>query len=260
MMLVRFVALAVGVLVGITLPACRGDTARGPEPAPAAEPTAPAAPPRFDPFAAERYAMVEHTVARRGITDPRVLDALRLVPRHEFVPPDQRDHAYADSPLSIGLDSTISQPYIVAVMTEAARVRPGHKVLEIGTGSGYQAAVLAAMGAQVYTIEIGEELATRTRAVLANLGYGAIQLKAGDGYFGWRDAAPFDAILLTTAPPRVPDTLLEQLAVGGRLVGPIGDGPQWLEVHTKRDELLVTREVLMEVNFGRMTGMVRRVR
>src|SRR5258706_3541543 len=141
--------------------------------------------------------MVRDTIERRGIHDQAVLEAMRVVPRHQFVPHEIRGRAYADSALPIGFGLTISQPYIVATMTVAAHVRRGSRVLEIGTGSGYQAAVLAAMGCEVYTIEIDEELAKRTRAVFRFLGLRTIQFRTGDGYFGWADAAPFDAILVT---------------------------------------------------------------
>jgi protein-L-isoaspartate(D-aspartate) O-methyltransferase len=203
--------------------------------------------------------MVAETIAGRGITDPRVLEAMLLVPRHELVPYDVRDQAYDDRPLPIGFGLTISQPFIVAVMTEAASVQPGERVLEIGTGSGYQAAVLHAMGAEVYTIEIEDALARRTGEVLAQLGFDEIRLKTGDGYFGWPDAAPFDAIVVTAAAPEVPRPLLDQLAPGGRMVLPLGDDfAQQLVVVTRAPDGTTTEQILFEVRFGPMTGEIRR--
>ena len=178
---------------------------------------------------ARRRAMVEDQIAARGVRDPRVLDALRRVPRHEFVPEGVRADAYGDQALPIGLDRTISQPYIVGLMTEAARLRPGDRVLEVGTGSGYQAAVLSvvlgeAPGARgaLWSIEIVEPLARRARATLDRLGYGAVRTRIGDGWKGWPEEAPFDAILVTAAPPTIPPELVDQLAAGGRLVIPVG--------------------------------------
>jgi len=227
------------------LAACRAD----PAPAPAPVPAAPAAPD----LAAVRAKMVEDTIVARGVRDPIVLAAMRKVPRHEFVPDAIRSRAYDDSALAIGFDQTISQPYIVAAMTEAARVGPGKRVLEIGTGSGYQCAVLAETGADVYSIEIDEELAKRTRAVFRYLNLRTIQFRTGDGYFGWKDAAPFDAILVTAAAPHVPPLLLEQLKPGGRMVIPVGDRDrQVLEVVTHDG----APEQLMEVIFGPMRGEI----
>jgi protein-L-isoaspartate(D-aspartate) O-methyltransferase len=180
-----------------------------------------------DPYAADREAMVREHIEARGVTDPRVLRAMRTVPRHRFVAPGSEGEAYVDSPLGIGERQTISQPYVVAWMSELLRVGPGARVLEIGTGSGYQAAVLAEMGVEVFSIEIVEPLARRARSVLETLGYaaergGRVHLRVGDGYRGWPEEAPFDAVLLTAAPPEIPEPLLEQLAVGGRLVAPVG--------------------------------------
>lgn len=188
-----------------------------------------------DPTVAARERMVRETIAPRGVKDPRVLAAMRKVPRHEFLPPDQRDRAYRDAPVPIGFGQTASQPYMVAVMTELAALGPDSKVLEIGTGSGYQAAVLAEVAGEVYTIEILERLATRARETLARLGYERVHVRHGDGYRGWPEAAPFDAIVVTAAPPEVPDTLRAQLAPGGRMVVPIGRDDQELEVHTRTD-------------------------
>jgi len=224
--------------------ACRGDTAPVPGP--------------IDRYAAARERMIETTIVKRDVKDQRVVAAIRRVPRHEFVPFELRERAYEDNPLPIGWDQTISQPYIVAVMTEAAHVTPGKRVLEIGTGSGYQAAVLAELGGDVYTIEIVEPLAKRTQELLARLGYGRIHTRIGDGFRGWPEAAPFDAILVTAAPEQVPPPLVEQLAVGGRLVIPVGetrskDASQQLRVITK-SEKGTTSETLFDVRFVPMTG------
>jgi protein-L-isoaspartate(D-aspartate) O-methyltransferase len=168
-----------------------------------------------------REAMVAQQLVSRGIADRATLDAMRTVPRHEFVPARQRDDAYVDSPLPIGHGATISQPYIVALMTELARPVRGMRVLEVGTGSGYQAAVLAHIGCRVWTIEIERPLAEAAQARLAALGYTGIAVRTGDGRLGWSDAAPFDAILVTAAAEAVPPALLAQLAPGGRLVIPV---------------------------------------
>lgn len=209
--------------------------------------------------AAARAHMVAMQIEARGVRDPRVLGAMRKVERHLFVPPAMRPHAYADQPLPIGHEQTISQPYIVALMTELARVGEGVRVLEIGTGSGYQAAVLAAVAKEVYTIEIVEPLAAEARERLARLGYGNVTVRAGDGYRGWPEKAPFDAILITAAPPEIPKPLLDQLAVGGRLVAPVGEerGAQELVVVERTAKGLVRRSVL-PVRFVPMTGEAQR--
>jgi protein-L-isoaspartate(D-aspartate) O-methyltransferase len=209
-----------------------------------------------DPFAAQRLRMVSEQIEARGISDARLLAALRRVPRHEFVPAAARPHAYEDHAVAIGHGQTISQPYVVALMTELAALQPGARVLEIGTGSGYQAAVLAELGADVHSIEIVAPLARRAAATLARLGYGAVRVRQGDGYRGWPEAAPFDAILVTAAPPRVPPALLAQLAPGGRLVIPVGDVEQQLEVHTRTEAGFEVRRVA-PVRFVPMTGQVR---
>ncbi len=175
-----------------------------------------------DRFAAAREQMVDRQIAGRGVQDARVLAALRAVPRHLFVMPGSEDEAYDDRPVPIGYGQTISQPYIVALMTELARVKPGDRVLEIGTGSGYQAAVLSRVAGAVHTIEIVEPLAERARKLLVDLGCRNVIVRTGDGYLGWPDAAPFDAIVVTAAPDHVPPALVAQLKAGGRLVIPVG--------------------------------------
>lgn len=204
-------------------------------------------------YAAQRERMVKTTVEARGVKDPLVLKAMRTVERHRFVNAEHRHLAYADRPLPLSHGQTISQPYIVAVMTELAEVRPGEKVLEIGTGSGYQAAVLAALGAEVYTIEIVEPLAKRAQKILES--YEKVHVRAGDGYRGWPDQAPFDAVLLTAAPEKVPQPLLDQLAVGGRLVVPEGEafGEQMLRVYERTEEGIKVHDEF-PVMFVPMTG------
>jgi protein-L-isoaspartate(D-aspartate) O-methyltransferase len=174
-----------------------------------------------DQYSAERERMVRRDIEGRGVRDAAVVKALLAVPRHLFVPEPLRSQAYADHPLPIGHDATISQPYIVGLMTELLGVSRGQKVLEIGTGSGYQAAILAEMGARVYTIELVPELARTAGETLRRQGY-TVEVRSGDGYRGWPEAAPFDRIILTAAPPEVPRALIDQLARGGRLVAPVG--------------------------------------
>lgn len=246
--------LVLYALLSWLLPACDRGRPMEREPkdpqaarAPAAAAREPAA--RAD----ERERMVETQLEARDIDDPRVLAAMRSVPRHEFVPPELAHAAYEDGPLPIGHDVTISQPYIVALMTELARVQPGERVLDVGTGSGYQAAVLAAMGAEVYGIEIIEPLATAAGQRLARLGYAAT-IRAGDGWGGWPEHAPFDAIVLAAAPAEVPAALTEQLAVGGRLVLPVGGRfHQQLVVITRTAQGL-RQESVIPVAFVPMTG------
>jgi protein-L-isoaspartate(D-aspartate) O-methyltransferase len=173
-------------------------------------------------FAEARETMVQNQIENRGVNDPQVLAAMRAVPRHQFVPPEYLSQAYADHPLPIGYGQTISQPYIVALMTESLRLEPGQRVLEIGTGSGYQAAVLAEMDIEVYSIEIIPELAESASALLEDLGYANVTVLQADGYFGWEEYAPFDAIIVTAAPDHLPQPLANQLAEGGRLIIPIG--------------------------------------
>jgi protein-L-isoaspartate(D-aspartate) O-methyltransferase len=180
-----------------------------------------------------RRQMVETQIRARGVKDARVLAAMEKVPRHRFMRASDIDYAYADSPVSIGLGQTISQPYIVAFMTEALRVKPTDKVLEIGTGSGYQAAVLGELAREVYTIEIVPELAEQSSKVLKELGYANVHVRSGDGYAGWPEHAPFDAVIVTAAPDHVPQPLVDQLKIDGRLVIPVGRGEQDLLVYTR---------------------------
>ncbi len=181
-------------------------------------------------FSMQREAMVREQIEARGVKDPRVLDALRRVPRERFVAAGSESLAYTDSPLAIGHGQTISQPYIVGVMSEAAAIGADDVVLEIGTGSAYQAAVLGELAREVYTIEIVPALAQRAEALLRELGYRNVHTRLGDGYAGWPEHAPYDAIVVTAAPPTVPETLRQQLAVGGRLVVPVGTADQELIV------------------------------
>lgn len=194
---------------------------------------------------AERESMVE-LIRSRGVTDSRILDALGSVERHEFIPRNYRGAAdsYGDHPCPIGHGQTISQPYIVAYMTEAIDVEAGERVLEIGTGSGYQAAILAELGAEVYTIEIVPALAEHAREVLCAEGYDRVRVRQGDGYKGWSEAAPFDAIIVTCAPEEVPETLKNQLADGGRMIIPVGEFSQRLLVLEKTEGELQTRKDL----------------
>ena len=204
-----------------------------------------------------RERMVAEQIAARDVKDPLVLAAMRRVPRHLFVPASARAQAYDDHPLPIGHAQTISQPYIVAFMTEALGLRGGETVLEIGTGSGYQAAVLAEIAGRVFTIEIVAPLAEEARERLKGLGYRTVQVRSGDGYRGWPEAAPFDAIMVTAAAPRIPEDLKQQLKEGGRLIIPIGDESQELVVLTRLGARFEERRVL-PVRFVPMTGEVRR--
>ena len=213
--------------------------------------------PRATALDAGRERMVKEQIEARGIKDPLTLAALRKVPRHLFVPENAASEAYSDVPLPIGHGQTISQPYIVAFMTEALGLRGGEKVLEVGTGSGYQAAVLSEIASSVHTIEIVPELATQARERLARLGYRNVDVRSGDGYRGWPEAAPFDAVVVTAAAPRIPEPLKEQLKDGGRLVIPLGDADQQLIVVTRRGSAFEERHVL-PVRFVPMTGAVRK--
>jgi protein-L-isoaspartate(D-aspartate) O-methyltransferase len=201
--------------------------------------------------------MVETQIVARDITSPRVLDAMRTVPRHEFVPEAWRPGAYQDTPLPIGHDQTISQPYIVAYMSEALELDRSHRVLEIGTGSGYQAAILGELANQVFTIEIVEPLATRARQTLARLGYTNVHVRAGNGYLGWPEEAPFDRVMVTAAPDEVPPALIEQLKVGGLMAIPVGVGVQELRILRRSASGLETLRTL-PVRFVPMTGKPKR--
>ncbi|MFN2386342.1 MAG: protein-L-isoaspartate(D-aspartate) O-methyltransferase [Thermoanaerobaculia bacterium] len=209
-----------------------------------------------DRFAERRVRMVETQIAARGVRNPRVLEAMRTVPRHFFVDPPQREQAYEDHPLPIAGNQTISQPYIVALMTELLELDPGDKVLEIGTGSGYQSAVLGRIGGQVYTIEIVPELARSAAQKLKELGYENVEVREGDGYRGWPEHAPFDGIIVTAAPERIPQPLIEQLAPGGRMVIPVGGFFQELKVFRKGMDGKVVEKDILPVRFVPMTGEI----
>lgn len=210
--------------------------------------------PQVDRFERLRHSMVEQQLRRRDITDARVLAAMKKVPRHLFVPPEMQSLAYADRALAIEHGQTISQPYIVALMTQWANVGPESKVLEVGTGSGYQAAVLAEIGCPVFSVEIVEPLALTAQRRLSELGYSRVSVRCGDGYLGWPEEAPFDAILVTAAPDHVPQPLIDQLAVGGRLVIPVGRNVQQLTVFEKAADGTVQRFEVASVLFVPMTG------
>lgn len=231
--------------------------------------TAMAAAPAPDLYAAQRDRLVDlierdvrataHYLGTDRL-DPAVIRAMRSVPRERFVPRQLRDQAYRDHPMPIGQGQTISQPYIVAIMTHLTAIRAGQRIFELGTGSGYQAAVLAEMGARVYSVEIVPELAERAAATLADLGYDQAQVRAGDGYLGWPEAAPFDAVIVTAAHPVIPQPLVDQLAVGGRLVMPVGeiDGIQQLMVLTKQADGSLERREVLPVRFVPITGSAAR--
>jgi len=190
--------------------------------------------------------MVEKQLKTRNIQSKAVLDAMRSISRHLFVPKNQQSNAYTDSPLSIGLGQTISQPYIVAFMTEQLKPAPGMKILEIGTGSGYQAAILAYLGCEVYTIELLEELAVRAEKTLAGLNLNNVKVKCGNGYSGWPEEAPFDAIIVTAAPDKIPQKLIEQLREEGNMIIPIGyvKSVQSLKLITKKDKRIIEKDLL----------------
>jgi len=207
-----------------------------------------------DEFAEIRQRMVDEQMASRDISNERVLEVMRQVPRHRFVPKSLESYAYRDSPLPIGEDQTISQPYMVALMTQLVDPQSGHKALDIGTGSGYQAAVLAELVDHVYSIEIVESLATDARERLTKLGYENVTVRHGDGYAGWESEAPFDVIIVAAAPDHIPAPLIEQLAPGGKLVIPVGDEDQSLMLVEKDTEGVVTRREIAPVLFVPMTG------
>ena len=198
----------------------------------------------IDQFEIERQEMVEYQIRARGIQDERVLAAMSKVPRHKFVESPWKDFAYRDRPLPIGHKQTISQPYIVAYMSETAEISPDAKVLEIGTGCGYQAAILGEIAKEVYSIEIIPELASRARHILAQLGYENIEVKTGDGYQGWAEHAPYDAIIVTAAPEKIPQPLIEQLAANGKMVIPVGGWYQDIMVLTKTEDRIIKEKTI----------------
>jgi protein-L-isoaspartate(D-aspartate) O-methyltransferase len=252
--------MSIGLVCGFGLSCCNNDVP--PPPSKAHQEADPSTSPARDAIRKsdrwmerreEREWMVKHHIRSRGVVDPRVLETMVEVPRHLFVPETIRHRAYDDRSLPIGKEQTISQPYIVAFMTEKLKLKPDHKVLEIGTGSGYQAAVLAELAREVYTIEIISSLGKRSRALLESLGYENIHFRIGDGYQGWREAAPFDAVIVTAAPDHLPPALVEQLKPGGRLIIPVGGFYQELILVTKTDKGVEKKSVLPVV-FVPMTG------
>ncbi len=212
-----------------------------------------------DKYALKRAQMVEHDIKARGVKDPVVLGVMGTVPRHLFVNASYQDKAYADHPLPIGEGQTISQPYVVALMTEALQLKPGDRVLEIGTGSGYQAAVLSRIVKDVYTIEIRKTLVDRAAKVLADMGHGNVKVKYGDGYFGWEEYGPFDAIIITAAANHIPPPLIKQLKEGGKLIVPLGSTLyfQTLTLATKRKGELDVQQ-LSPVAFVPMVGEIQK--
>jgi len=243
----RPLAAAVSLLaVGLAVPGCGRRV----------EETARVSTSGADADAGRRARMVETQIAARGVRDPRVLDAMRKVPRHRFLDASARGQAYEDHPVPIGNNQTISQPYIVALMTELLELPPRSRVLEIGTGSGYQSAVLAEIAAEVYSIEILPELAQFSAGKLRELGYTNVEVREGDGYRGWPEHAPFDGIMVTAAPERIPQPLVEQLATGGRMVVPVGGFFQELKVFTKQPDGSVVEKDVLPVRFVPMTGEV----
>jgi protein-L-isoaspartate(D-aspartate) O-methyltransferase len=257
----RFALIGIAFLTALLLVACTSDST----PAPAADTTTPlpeatSLPPtpttkRTDPFERDRQAMVEEGVVGWGISDPAVIEVMGIVPRHEFVPDEFLSQAYRNHPLPIGFGQTISQPYIVALMTQALEVSQNDVILEIGTGSGYQAAVMAELVDHVYTMEIITPLAEKAAVTLDQLGYDNVTVSNADGYFGWQEQAPFDAIIVTAAPDHIPQPLVEQLKIGGRLIVPVGPvgGIQtlWLVSRISEDE--VRTQNLGDVRFVPLT-------
>lgn len=210
-----------------------------------------------DQYRKAREHMVTHDIQKRGITDQRVLDAMRKIPRHLFVRADLRKFAYDDNPLPIGEGQTISQPYIVALMTQALEIKPTDRLLEIGTGSGYQAAVLAELARDVYSVEIIKSLAQKAEYLVQKLGYRNIKIKHGDGYLGWKEHGQFDAIMITAASPYIPPPIINQLKIGGRLILPQGTpaSTQQLILYKKREDRL-KKKVLSLVRFVPLTGKI----
>jgi protein-L-isoaspartate(D-aspartate) O-methyltransferase len=202
-----------------------------------------------DPFVRERLRMVKEQIEARGVKNPAVLAALRDVPREQFMPPAARAHAYEDRPVSIGFGQTISQPYIVAFMTDLLDLKKHHRVLEIGTGSAYQAAILARLANEVYSIEIVPDLARSAAATLRRLGYRNVTVREGDGYQGWPEHAPFDRVILTAAPPALPPELVRQLKPGGLLIAPVGVGEQEVIVVQKHPDGSTTTRPVLPVSF-----------
>ena len=244
-LLIAFAAL----LLGSGLNGCRKEDGRLERQTGAAS----AAAQQRDQYRLARQHMVEAHLRSRDIVDPTVLQVMAKVPRHLYVPGRNRSDAYRDHPLPIGKGQTISQPYIVAYMTQALELDSTDRVLEIGTGSGYQAAVLAEIATQVFTIEIIPSLAENARSLLAEIGYDNVHVRSGDGYFGWPEAAPFDAIIVTAAPPRVPQALVDQLADGAHLVIPVGEQFQEL-IRITRERDVIRKERMLPVRFVPMTG------
>jgi protein-L-isoaspartate(D-aspartate) O-methyltransferase len=233
--------LALGVTVGVIVLVAFDRASRGQAAA------------QSDPLTSARQRMVDAQIKARGIATASVLDAMRRVPRHLFVPPAIQSRAYEDTPLPIGLGQTISQPFIVAYMTEALHATPEHAVLEIGTGSGYQAAVLAELAREVYTIEIVPELADRARRTLAETGYRNVHVRTGNGYLGWPEHAPFPRIIVTAAPDEIPQALVDQLAVGGTMVLPVGTVFQEMTIVTKNARGVAQKRTI-PVRFVPMVG------
>ncbi len=209
---------------------------------------------KADQFAVKRKNMVIQQIAARGVKDDRVLSAMMAIPRHLFVPENIQHLAYDDYPLPIGYEQTISQPYIVAYMTEMLEIKEQDRVLEIGTGSGYQAAVLSVLAKEVFSIEIVEPLCAEADARLKKLGYQNVEVRCGNGYLGWPEKAPFDAIMLTAAPEKIPSPLIEQLAIGGRLIAPVGRYHQDLVLLRKDKDGKISKRLLIPVRFVPMTG------
>jgi protein-L-isoaspartate(D-aspartate) O-methyltransferase len=242
----------------------QSDNSQADPPQPSEQPVATAPPPGQDEGASDseyveaRRRMVAVDLAGRDITDAKVLKAMGEVPRHRFVSRTLRDQAYRDHPLPIGHGQTISQPYIVALMTQLVRPKPGGRVLDVGTGSGYQAAVLAELAGEVYSIEIVEPLADEAKKRLAELGYENVTVRAGDGYKGWPEKAPFDAVVVAAAPDHVPQPLVDQLAPGGRMVIPVGRFYQELLLLEKGADGKVQRKSILPVMFVPMTGEAER--
>jgi protein-L-isoaspartate(D-aspartate) O-methyltransferase len=265
-MMLAVVGVVPVLVVGGTCAEKGGQGRHGTKGAEAREPNEPNRPehkhPAFGERVEERKQMVSRQIEAREVKDPNVLQALRIVPRHAFVPEVQQPHAYEDRPLYIGHGQTISQPYVVAFMTEALQLDPNSVVLEIGTGSGYQAAVCAEIARAVYTIEIVEPLAQSAARLLKTLGYPNVHVRVGDGYYGWPQKGPFDAIIGTAAARAVPPPLIEQLKKGGRMILPVGDhlGLQYLILVTKDKQGRLHRKDLMPVLFVPMTGRTQQSR